>query len=1306
MSRSRARRLALGMLWTFVSGGAGAAIPASERTALIDLYNATNGPGWTTSTNWLGAPGTECSWAGVDCNGTSTNVNGLFLQVNNLSGSLPDSLGSLTQLEQLFLVGNHLSGPLPSGLGSTALRDLDVGGNALVGEIPLSLVNLPLDGDSGLNLRYNGLYATNAGLAGYLDSRQPGWETTQTVAPKDLAVVSVTNTTITLSWGLIAYTADPGAYLVMASTTPGGPYTLAGKTSDKGTFFFTVRDLSPGTTYRFVIETVTLSHSQNTNEIVSEPTPELSARTASPELPTATATVSGGGAVCAGGSAQISAALTGTPPWTVTWSDGVVQNVAASPATRTVTPAVTTTYTVTSVTTSAASGSGSGSAVVTVNPIPAAPLITAPVSLAPLQSGAASVESHTGSIYAWTVVNGTLTTPATGSSIGFVGGASGTVTLSVRETSAAGCVSAAGTRSVTIIDPCPPPGAAVLSSPSTTYTTGQAAFVTWSVASGLGTGGVYTLETSTDDFATLAGTLTTTGTSALLPTEQSGTDLRLSLRVRARKECGSASVSAVLTLSFRAAPASFLITREGPAWTAQAGDPPPSATVSYRNVGALPGRLSLSSTGNFFAVSPGLLDLAPGQEGSVTLTAIPAALRSAGSYRGLLVAVSGGDSLPTAVSLAVGRAVDARVTASASSVTFDAPAGQAPAPRQVTITVSSPDSEPVQVSQDLGPGGSWLVVTGLEQPILPGGSASLTLRVDRALRSFWEGPPPLRTVLRLTPVGGDPETDSAIVEVVDVETFTVTPGDDRGGAGSPAPQAAPPGGTSFLIPTVVKAVSGLTGQRFSTDAWLHNISGAPVPATLYFTPDGKDGLVDPAVRKASVTVPGGQTLRLPDLLGSVFRLEGTSGQVELRSQTPELLSLRTTVDSILADGNPATRFGTEMPTVAHGAGVGLGDGELAVPGIDDDDTNRANLILTETTGAAAFARVTLYGPDGAALGSREYGVPPYGKVQENRIVDRLVPGRALSGGWLGVTVISGKGRLVAVATVIDNRSGSFSAVLGRAIATAPSGRAPEATTGTYLIPSVARTVGLNNTLFKTRLDLVNQTASPVTLSMSYVYVDQDDGGALKEQTVPVTLPARGALPKAKAGDVLAGVFGVFNRSYGSILIRGDVSRVTGVAGVSSQVDPLDATKGFKTAQVNGVLLDAVEFLSAGAEERRVPNVEKSDYRRTNLILVEVKGQSCLVEVRARTAAGQSAGARTFGVAPFEYRQINQGELFGPDGLSLGEGPFQNLELSGRVVSGGCRVLGLATIIDNLSRNPEIFLLQPAAPPATGGSIGF
>ena len=89
-----------------------------------------------------------------------------------------------------------------------------------------------------------------------------------------------------------------------------------------------------------------------------------------------TSVVSGSTAVCNGGSAAIAAALTGTGPWNVSWSDGINQSgVVSSPATRTVSPSATTTYTVTNLTDAnctAQAADRTGSAVVTVNARPTA----------------------------------------------------------------------------------------------------------------------------------------------------------------------------------------------------------------------------------------------------------------------------------------------------------------------------------------------------------------------------------------------------------------------------------------------------------------------------------------------------------------------------------------------------------------------------------------------------------------------------------------------------------------------------------------------------------------------------------------------------------------------------------------------------------------------------------------------------------------------------------------------------------------------------------------------------------------------
>lgn len=118
---------------------ASAAVPSSEREALVALYQSTNGSAWTDKTNWLGAPGTECTWFGVHCDETQTHVVDLELYQNHLDGTLPSDLRKLTALRSVQFWENNLRGDLPSQLSELSqLETFYAQRNRLTGRVPSS----------------------------------------------------------------------------------------------------------------------------------------------------------------------------------------------------------------------------------------------------------------------------------------------------------------------------------------------------------------------------------------------------------------------------------------------------------------------------------------------------------------------------------------------------------------------------------------------------------------------------------------------------------------------------------------------------------------------------------------------------------------------------------------------------------------------------------------------------------------------------------------------------------------------------------------------------------------------------------------------------------------------------------------------------------------------------------------------------------------------------------------------------------------------------------------------------------------
>jgi hypothetical protein len=200
--------------------------------------------------------------------GNLTNLESMMMGWNLLSGGIPAEFGKLTNLEWLDFYANRLDGHIPPELGNlTRLKYLGLYWNRLIGKIPNTLVNLQ---SADIKISYNALYTHSASLCAFLDSKEPGWENTQTIAPSDVTVTPLSQTSARISWTPITYTWDTGGYRIFYRLSSKDSWTYSGMTADKLTSSYQVRGLSPGACYCFKVQTRTNPNIENPNTVDSE----------------------------------------------------------------------------------------------------------------------------------------------------------------------------------------------------------------------------------------------------------------------------------------------------------------------------------------------------------------------------------------------------------------------------------------------------------------------------------------------------------------------------------------------------------------------------------------------------------------------------------------------------------------------------------------------------------------------------------------------------------------------------------------------------------------------------------------------------------------------------------------------------------------------------------------------------------------------------------------------------------------------------------------------------------------------------
>jgi PKD repeat protein len=407
-----------------------------------------------------------------------------------------------------------------------------------------------------------------------------------------------------------------------------------------------------------------------------------------------------------------------------------------------------------------------------------------------------------------------------------------------------------------------------------------------------------------------------------------------------------------------------------------------------------------------------------------------------------------------------------------------------------------------------------------------------------------------------------------------------------------------------LYLSVVGRAQGVNGTYFVSDLALVNTDvGAPLTIDAVYLPDGRTD----AYRKRLEVAPGA-LLQTRDLVAQLFGATNGTGSLRLDLSSPHVVAVARTYND-----QPAGTAG--FSNEALPAEAALLDGEKGVilqhwlPGY------RTNIGFTEIEGRSSEVTVSAFNEAGVLQGQTTFGVGPYGHTQIN--------GHALFQGRGRIEVTVHGGAVLAYASTIDGRTGDPIYQSAE--------RIPAAGPRSLLIPTVGRLTGVNNSLWRSDVRVMNADTAAQTVTLAL-------------RTAGGTFSASRALAPGETlayDDVITNAFPQLVGNVGGSLL------VTAPGPIIATSRTFNVTAG-GTYGLYVPSRPAAELTGTGESAWLVQLQENAEYR-CNLGITSYD-EPVTVSVRAFDAAGTTLAIKQYGVGAGQNVQI--GRVLADMGIAL------------------------------------------------------